>query len=154
MQYDEILFHPTFWELFSLCYVTILSLLLSLSSTDHHFAVHIVPKTQETVKLQYAVKPPIVTKIWQCRYSSNIVLSLLEMGWGCEEEHSAPNPLACCRFIPCNVTIQITILQRELKFNIAVAHMGLREKYFWFPYHRLTLFWEMYLVPILGSHCE
>ena len=75
----EILFHPTFWELFSLCYVTILSLScsLSLSSTDHHFAVHIVPKTQQTVKLQDAVKPSTVTKIWQCRYSSNIVLSLL-----------------------------------------------------------------------------
>ena len=155
----EILFHPIFWDLFSLCYVTILSLLLSLSlsSTDHHFAVHTFPKTQQTLKLQYAVKPPTVTKIWQCRYSSNIVLSLLEMGWVCEEEHSARIPLACCRFIPCNVhdvTIQCTILQRELKFNISVAHMGLREKYFWFPYHRLTLFWEMHLVPILGSHCE
>jgi len=55
------------------------------------------------------------------------------MGWGCEEKHSAPIPLACCRFIPCNVhdvTIHSTILQRELKFNISVAHMGLREKYF------------------------
>jgi len=55
------------------------------------------------------------------------------MGWGCEEKHSAPIPLARCRFIPCNahdVTIQVTIFQRELKFNISVAHMGLTEKYF------------------------
>jgi hypothetical protein len=52
-----------------------LALSLSLSSTDLHFAVHIVPKTQQTVTLQYAVKPPTVITVWQCRYSSNTVLS-------------------------------------------------------------------------------
>jgi hypothetical protein len=60
--------------------ISSLSLLLTVT-----FQYILLP-TQQTVIFQFAVKPPAVTTIWQCRYSSNIVISLLEMSGGCEEK--------------------------------------------------------------------